>query len=414
MEALKVEKHSRIGQLSLAKDSLLYEPESACQYEHSYRFQFYPEIDMEPPVSIYLPMECLLTRFISLPLQHVSLVDADMMFQELANDCDEDEADWWLSWDLNACDTGVAGMLFGLPEAWRASMQAHATAMQASFVGVDGYERLQVMRTHKQASLVLDHDGEGLFFGVYDGQVWRGMRRINGEISAISWQEILYASAAMGFDLQLHTVQGRAGQALVDSMLLEGMNWQGAVLECLSSRHEANLALHSPSEGSLNFRHGAWGTSQGLSFLKPWKRSGILCGLLFCAWLASTVIDLSRLDNDLFISQQRIEAAFHKGLPNEPVMLDALAQLSKAAGGNDIKNPVFLFALQAMSQVYKKHPWRMSSLELRDGKMYMAGDVKDIKALNKIQSELQHILQGNVRISDTNMNGKHVVFRMQW
>jgi len=414
MEALKVEEKSCKGLISLGQNSLLYEDESGCQHAQPYHFQYFPEIEMTTPVCVYVPMECLLARFISLPLQQASLVDADMMFQELANSCDVQEAEWWLSWDLKPCDTGVAGMLFGLPESWRISMHEHTQAAQTPYVWVDGYERLQSVLIELTPSLVLDQDIEGVFVGVHDGQVWRGMRRINGSIDTVRYQEIRYACTAMGFDKQSFCVQGCVQQSLLDMLLAEELNWQGRLLETLPDRHKANVMLADRKGQGLNLRHGVWGLRQGWQFLKPWKRSGVLAVLLLLVWLGSTVVDLYRLDHAMLATQQRVETAFHKGLPNEPVMLDALAQLNQAAGGVSVQKPTFLMGLQAISQVYKKYAWHISSLELRDGEMYMAGEVKDIKALNQIQVELKQALQQDVRIADTNMNGKQVAFRMSW
>jgi len=219
MEALKVEDKNCKGLLSLGQDSLLYEDESGCQHMQVYHFRCFPDMEIKTPVCVYVPMECLLARCISLPLQQPSLVDADMMFQELANSCDVQEDEWWLSWDLKPCDEGVAGMLFGLPESWRKSMHEHPQGAQTPYVRVDGYERLQSVLIELTPSLVLDQDIDGVFVGVHDGQVWRGMRRINGSIDAVRYQEIRYACIAMGFDKQSFCVQGCVQQDLLDMLL---------------------------------------------------------------------------------------------------------------------------------------------------------------------------------------------------
>ena len=362
---------------------------------------------------LYLPMEWLLVRHIQLPLKSPQLVDADMLFQELANSSDIEEGQWWLSSALNSNDEGVAGMLFGLPEAWRKTMQSYPKLAQLKFVWVDGYERLQAVLLDDEPSLVISQDANGVFFGVFDGQVWRGMRRINGDIHAAKYQEILHASIAMGFEPQTWVVQGYIGQDLLDKILAEGLAWQGNMLERLPNRHEANLALEH-HHTQLNLRHGSWSLMQGWAFLKPWKRSVVLCGILVLVWIGTTVVDLYRLEQALDNAQQRIEEAFHKGLPNEPVMLDALAQLEQASGTKMVKTNMFLMGLQAISQVYKQYAWHINSLELRNDEMYMAGEVKDIKALNQIQMALQTVLQRDVGIIDTNMSHQQVRFQMHW
>ena len=366
------------------------------------------------PQRIYLPMEHLLLRHIQLPLQKPYMVDADMMFQELANSCDVAEDDWWLSWDLRSCDAGIAGMLFALPEAWRTAIQSHEKLRLARYVLVDGYERLSARLTDHIASLVLDQDAEGIFFGVFDGQTWQGMRRINGDMTATVYEEIRLSSIAMGFDWQSGCVQGCIGHDLLQMLLADGLHWQGDEVEVLPSRHAANLHIAQYHHAALNLRHGAWALRRDWGFLKTWKRSMVLCGFLLLAWMVSTMIDIYRLDHAIEAGQQRIESAFHAGLPDEPVMLDPLAQLKQAAGGSDVHDEAFLSSLQAVSRVYKAIPWQLHSLTLRDGVMLIAGEVSDINTLNKIQAELKKRLQRDVQIADTNMRGNQISFRMQW
>jgi len=131
-------------------------------------------------------------------------------------------------------------------------------------------------------------------------------------------------------------------------------------------------------------------------------------------WLLGMLYQIYEIDQQSDKYSQRIEAAFHQGLPNEPVMLDALAQLRQAAGGGTTRNETFLSSLFAVQKIYVIEPWQLSILELRDGEMYMAGEVKDIKTLNQMQQRLKRALQKDVRIVDTNMNGEKVNFRMRW
>jgi len=410
---MQTQEHTGLA-LSLGIRSMLCKDESGSMHAYSIGLQQYPGNITDIAHRIYLPMEWLLVRFISLPLQQASMVDAEMMFQELADSSDVHVDDWWLSWDLRSCHSGIAGMLFGLPEAWRISMQEHEWGSKTKLILVDGYERLQCFAHDTTHCLILDQDKDGLFFGVYDGEVWRGMCRINGSINQSNYQEMLYASTAMGFDRQHFCIRGRAGQALSDMFIAEELLWQGDIVEDLPSRHEANLNIPGATDPALNLRHDSWSFSQGRGFLKVWKRSLVLCALLLTTWVFGAVADIYRLDDQLAVAEKRIEAAFHQGLPNEPVMLDALAQLLKASGTGHTSNPVFLSSLQAVSQAYRKQPWQLKSLELRNGEMYMAGQIKDIKSLNHIQSMLQVALKHDINITDTNMSGKQVIFRMHW
>lgn len=385
--------------------------------EHeSSNFSTLPDLPIEDVLlgRVYLPMESLLVRYIRLPLKQVNMVDKEILFQELADSSDVDAEQWWLTWRLNTCEHGVAGMLFALPEALRESMQAHEQWSQAKEVLVDGYERLQAYVQEGLACLIIDQDDEGMFFGVYDGQAWRGMRRLNGDVE-VCWLQLLHSSVAMGFDIQNGVVCGQVDDVLLAKINEANMTWQGELLDTQRTRHEANLNLSQSNEKSvLNLRHGQWALRREWGHLRMWKRSAILASLLLLAWIVGSVVHLQRMDNQIDMYEQQIEAAFHQGLPNEPVMLDALAQLRQAAGGHGIGDTTFLSSLQAVSQVYQTQAWQLKTLELRDGEMHMTGEVKDIKSLNQIQVSLQKVLQKKVSIADTNISGEKVSFRMHW
>jgi len=70
--------------------------------------------------------------------------------------------------------------------------------------------------------------------------------------------------------------------------------------------------------------------------------------------------------------------------------------------------------LDAIAQVYRQQAWQLDTLSLRDGKMEMRGQSKDIEQLNRIQESLQKALHRDVHIVDTNMANQHVSFRMSW
>lgn len=386
-------------------------------YEHeSPNLSELPDLPVEDVLlgRVYLPMEYLLVRHISLPLKQVNMVDKAILFQELADSSDVDADEWWLTWKLNACENGVAGMLFALPEALRESMQQHEQWSKNKELLVDGYERLQAYVQQTQACLIVDQDDEGLFFGVYDGQAWRGMRRLNGDIEEC-WLQLLHSSMAMGFDTQNDVVCGQVYDVLLAKIKEEKLPWQGELLNTQRSRHEANLSISKSSEKNiLNLRHGSWTLRREWDHLHMWKRSAVLASLVLLAWIIGSVVGLQRMDNKIKVYEQRLEAAFHQGLPNEPVMLDPLAQLRQAAGGSVVGDTTFLSSLQAVSKVYQVQAWQLKTLEMHDGEMHMRGEVKDIKSLNKMQLSLKKALQKEVNIADTNISGEKVSFRMHW
>lgn len=364
---------------------------------------------------LYLPMEWLLVRHIHLPLKHPNMVDADMIFQELLDSSDIDANDWWLTWRLDICEGGLGGMVFGFPESSRELIQQHEQWSNIKEVVIDGYERLQAYVQKEQSCMVLDQDSDGIFFGVYDGQVWRGMRRLNGSVEQGGWSQILHSCAAMGFDKAHDAVHGSIGQELLSTLEAEELIWQGVLLEDLKTRHEVNLLSHTDNEKPiLNMRHGRWAIQHDWGNLKVWKRSAVLATCVLLLFLLSMAVDLNRMDGQIKTYKQRIETAFHQGLPNEPVMLDALAQLRQAAGSNNEVDTNFLSSLQAVSQVYRAKSWQLKSLELRDGEMHMVGEVRNIETLNTMQAGLKKALQKDVKIVDTNMSDNKVSFRLLW
>jgi len=171
------------------------------------------------------------------------MVDADMLFQELAETSDVEAANIWLTWQLNPCDAGVAGMVFGLDETVRAAIQSDVHASAAALVLVDGYERLSAWLDANHACAVLDQDDEGMFIGFYDGQVWRGMRRLNGVMDNCLMDSLLPSLQAMGFVPSKDAILGRADAQLVAQFKDTGLQWQGVMLEAGLSRYQANLAL---------------------------------------------------------------------------------------------------------------------------------------------------------------------------
>ncbi|MDQ6953059.1 MAG: hypothetical protein Q9M15_06005 [Mariprofundaceae bacterium] len=365
---------------------------------------------------VYLPMEAMLSRAVQFPFSSPVLVDADMLFQMLNDDVDAKTEDWWLAWHLKPCQDGVAGMVFGMPETWRESMQNHEHWGQAKVIVVDGYERLQTYVEQGTAAAVVSQDAEGLFFGFFDGEAWRGMRRLN----ALTWQaseqiELMKSLEAMGFDAQQHAVIGIASEAIWQNFRDETWQLEGDTWESLPTRHEANLARSQISPSALNFRHGRWSPQQVWQRWSFWQRSVMLMLASLMIWFAGTWYQLNQLDTALQDQQARIVAAFHEGLPQAPVMLDALAQLKQAAGGDTSQvDTHFLSDLEYIGRVYQTQIWQLNALSLRDGQTNMTGSVPSLEQLNKIQAALQEELKQEVRIVDTQMAKNHVSFRLTW
>jgi len=367
---------------------------------------------------IYLPCEQLLVRAMSFALPSPSLVDSDMLFQELCEEITDAEPEqWWLAWHMDACDAGVAGMVFGLPEAWRQRVQATMPWSQTPCILVDVYERLQQHITPDTAAAIMNQDDEGVFFGYFDGKAWRGMRRINAEhLDEHHLLDMWKSLHAMGFKAQEEPVHGFLDSEMQAHIEHEGVAFQGDTKNTSISRHAANLALGTQPISPLNVRHGRWSALQAWQQLSFWKRSILLSCVLLLTWGMGSAYQLHQWNQDIEHQQQRIEAAFHLALPDERVMLDPLAQLKKAAG-NDTTTSIgldFLSDLNAVGQVYAQHPWHLDALSMRDGKMSMRGSVDSIATLNHIQAALSTALQHEVHIVDTQMGKQRVSFRMSW
>jgi len=126
-----------------------------------------------------------------------------------------------------------------------------------------------------------------------------------------------------------------------------------------------------------------------------------------------------RLNVQLEEAQQRIIAAFHTGLPNETVMIDALAQLRKAAGGNSTgasahDAAVWLQQIVGVHRVYQQIPWKIRELVFRNGEMIMSGTAADLQTMNRIRDALQKQTGKKVKLQDTDLSGTEVKFRMAW
>jgi len=393
--------------------------------------------------SLLLPAEQLLCRSFALPLNHTRLIDQEILAQELEENSAEQAESWWLSWQAGRIKQGVAGLMFGLPETIRMWIDGHERWRGVRHVGVDIQARLHAMLSTSPATrqvdmplAVLDADASGVCFGVWspaedaDG-FWLGMRRLNcptvrssrqcGELAENELADNIRRSLqAMGWIDENGKVLGRVPSGLQAALKLKSWQDDSEIVDDwvdLPDRNAANLAVDS--ESGLNFRHTGWRAGSSLGNIKPWRRTLLLTAVLALIWTGGMMWQNHRLDAQLNAAQQRIVAAFHKGLPQERVLIDALAQLRKAAGGNqggvnshDVT--IWLRQIGDINRVYQKTPWKIKMLLFQDGEMSMSGAATDLQALNRIRAALQQQSGKRIKLKDTDLSGNQVAFRLVW
>lgn len=373
-----------------------------------------------PVEGLFWPIERLLIRPFRLPLHQPRLIDADIIGQELAEQAGEDTAAWWLTWQASACEGGVAGIGFALPESVREAIDADAVWKAMPYLIVDATARLGAWLPRDGMPLaVLDMDTEGLFLGFWRDGAWQGMRRLNG--AAAAWDDMAAEAGrsltAMGWQAERHAAAGRLPSAFVTALGIR--DWQGE--DCdpadLSGRHVANLAqVGAMPDRAVNLRHGRWAVRRRAARQGAWRRTLALAAMLMLAWVLGTGFHLYRLSHQEDDYRRQITAAFHRGLPHESVMLDALAQLRKAAAGGVAAGDggEWLRQMQVVAQVYRRHPWQLHELDFEHGRMHMAGTVQGLGALNAIRQGLASRLGRDVELADTDLQGQTVAFRMNW
>ena len=394
---------------------------------------------------LILPVELLLSRIFSLPLSSPRFIDREILTQELEEHSSEAADAWWLAWQAAQSDNGVSGIMFGLPEDFRRTIEENENWRQLQELVPDIWVRLnRCLHEHRaewtadmQADApvaVLDADVDGMFLGVWNGKgqsengFWQGMRRLNVDWSVLSTPDLeeQYAELVENINRTLHAMgwQHENGMAMgrVHSQLhmaLDFSLWQGDISELsdLPTRHEGNLA--DLSACTLNFRHGRWNSKSQLAQLKPWYRSLALAAALAVIWISGIVWQNYQLNSQLETHQQRITDAFHNGLPEEKVLIDALAQLRKAAGSGAVGEKqrtvaLWMQHLAGINRVYQKTPWKIRELSFHNGKMTLSGEAKDLQLMNRIREALQQETGRNVKLEDTDLQGNQVRFRMVW
>ena len=397
--------------------------------------------------TLLLPIEQLLNRTFKLPFSNPKFIDQDILTQELEEQCSEVGDAWWLSWRAGQNSDGVSGIMIGVPETLRQEIEANDAWRDSKTIGADIWARLHhQLDNHPQAQqtenpdeetaetiAVFDADSTGIFFGVWQCAnahnkqgYWLAMRRLNWqEGSAASEPEsslvenIQYSLQSMGWQDKAIAI-GRLSKPLHTA--LNFSVWHGDLLEAdeLPSRRDASMAIASTA--NLNFRHGRWRSGSHMGQIKAWYRSIALAAALMLLWSVSMMWQNHQLEQQVLMHQQRVIDAFHKGLPDEKVMIDALAQLQKAAGhgnGNETKNSrnlasQWLQHMQVINRVYQKTPWKMNEVSFKDGRMTISGQTKDLQSMNKLHQALQLESGEEVKIQDTDLSGNQVKFKLVW
>ncbi len=369
------------------------------------------------------PLELAFLGHFSLPLAHPRLLDAAILGQEMAEQTGEDATDWWLAWEAEHSDTGVDGLLAALPRRDKDALTADPKWDTCPFVGIDACSRLSALYAGDvKTCAVLDTDSEGWFVGVVCDGIWQGMRRLNHtdtrSLEDVA-EDMCRTMASMGFDAASQPACGRLDEAMASHLLSRLTDWRGETLLKLPGRHEANIgaALLAQTRGP-NFRRGEWTVARGWQRqLYPLRRAGILAVCLVALLLAGDAWSVMRLKHRVSALRDGIEAAFHRGLPAEKVMVDPLAQLRAAAGvrGSGIQAGVILNRLQALAEAKTAGAdFRIVQLSYTGSDMVLQGETGSFKAVERVRDTLAAHAIGDVHIEDTVMEGKRVRFRIRW
>jgi len=395
-----------------------------------------PQLDAEfspmaPPRMVLLPMESLLLRSVALPLSHPRFIDSAILGQELEEQAGIDAEQWWLAWQMDRLDEGCAGVVFAMPIAMQQQLAHDPLWSQSSTITPDGWLRLQAQLAAYTVAddafvAVVDADADGLFFGCWRSGCWLGMRRLNRLQSqsdtfpyGMMALQVVRSLRAMGWCDA--AVVGRMDadwhEALMGCDEADAIVWEGQVAAALPSRLEANVEAAREADAALNFRHGRWSAaSTGLMDWSLWQRSAALLALLCLFWYGQQQIAISGLQQQSSVVEDAIAQAFHRGLPDQVVMLDPLGQLQVAANGIGVgvDRQQLLRQLAAVAAVRKQITWSLRGLQLQGGVVRLRGTTTDLASLNKIHDLLQQQVGHKVTIEDTDLRKGSVGFRMRW
>lgn len=395
-----------------------------------------------PVDALLLPVEGLLERPFSVPVEHARFIDAAMLAQELADQAGVEESEWWLCWQAERVGAGVCGLAFALPEGLRQEFSAAPISRQCPYIGPDIAVRLAAhLGAGTNAAAVLDADAEGLMLGVYADGVWRGMRRLNlcaGRSRAMLAQEAVASLKAMGFDAGSMPVNGRLNvawkQAFEALEAPSGIDWcvdvpdealsgaeaeaSGSTQDQLPTRHAANALAMAALSGELpfNFRHGAWAVQTDWSkHIGPWRRTAVLLAALCLLSIGQDAYRLQQVQARQEAARNGVEQAFHQALPGV-AMLDPMLQLRQAAGGGAAGDTwKFVRQLNAITELGKRESaFRVQGISYADGEVLLSGMAPDFAAANRIRDALASILGRKVDLLDTDLSDKQVRIRLRW
>lgn len=378
----------------------------------------------QPPRMLLLPLEHCLQQPFRLPLRHPRFLDAQILGQELNDQSGEDPEAWWLTWHAVAVEDGVEGVLFGLPVVGKEALSSLPQWELCQFVGVDGCLRLAHWLPEEEIGpcAVVDADQQGIFVGFYEAGNWRGIRRINRlpkkGLDDLA-EDMFRTLSSMGFAAEQHPVYGRVDKDLLTFVEGKMPQWRGRVCESLPDRGHATLSLACNKTRRLgpNFRHGQWSpSSQWRRSLAPWRRAIALALVLVFALIGRDLLllrDLQQREHEL---QAGIEAAFHRGLPQERVMLDPIAQLRASAEGIQQGDPwLLLRQLESIGAVKRRFQnLEIRAIELSDEGMVLSGVAASLSEAARIRDALGQVLHRQVRLQDTELSGSKARFRLKW
>ncbi|MDQ6964942.1 MAG: hypothetical protein Q9M13_08495 [Mariprofundales bacterium] len=386
------------------------------------------------PRMVLLPLELLLLRAVQLPLSHPRFIDSAVLGQELEERAGVDAEQWWLAWQMDRLDDGCAGMLFAMSQAMQQRIAADPFWSQAATITTDGWVRLQAQlsaavaaeggESKLEAVAVVDGDQAGLFFGYWREGCWLGMRRLNsvdgqGVESARSLVvvQMVRSLRAMGWcgSAVVGRLDGAWREALVGGV--EELEWAGESVDMLPARLDANVEAASSVDVTLNFRHGSWSAAaSGLVEWRKWRRSALILLLIALGWYGQQQMAIRDLQQQSAQVEERVAAAFHRGLPDQAVMLDPLGQLQLAVEGVGVgvDRQMLLRQLASLAAVRQGVEWSISALQVQGGVVRLRGSTKDLKALNRLHEMLQQRVGSRVVIEDTDLRKESVGFRMRW
>ncbi len=386
----------------------------------------------EAPDILIWPIESMILRPFSLSLSSEKLLDKDVITQEFEDLTSESSGGWWLSWNATVTTDGVQGMLFALPQSVKHMLASHHYFADAPSVVPDGLLRLQhnctvmaVADKDEDCLLVFDQDQQGIFVGCYVDTKCIALRRVNFAADCMTdevVEDIFRTIDAITDGDKQVILSGSVTPEFLKKIEEVGYSTEYIYpLNQVANRQAANMqaATTYKHDRLSNLRHGTWSWHRPIGEqIGGWKWPGILLSILMLLVIGGTTYQSVSLSFQQELLQQRIQSAFHQGLPNETVMIDALAQLRKAAGGSlsGVDSWFLLEQLQAMALASGKFKLlRIGELTLGpEGSFQIQGELSDFSMVSQLQKQLTEHLGMPVEVVDTELSGDQVNFRLRW